>query len=203
MAKEINKLGIVAVVVLGLALLNLGVTFNKISGLATDSGTANLTIESTVNVNFTTDNIDWGSGVVVTGQTFAVLDTKTGSVKNGNWTDNSAGLVLENIGNVNVSLDILAGKTNATFIGGTNPDYEWRFENSEAGSCLNSSGGTYAVPNDTFYDVNTTSGGTRVCGIFGFLNSADQLTIHFNVTVPYNAPTGAKGDIITATATAV
>lgn len=208
--KTTNILMFIAVITVVFAAISLAVTINKIgdfkalTGFATDTGTANLTIESLASINFTTDNIDWGSGMVDTEETLAYLDTKDNSVTNGNWTATGTGLILENIGNVNVSIDIKAGKTAATFLGGTSPDYEWRFEDSlEAGSCLNSTGGTDALPLDTFYDVNTTSPGTRVCEIFQFVDGTDSIKIHLNLSVPYNAITGARGDIITATATAI
>ncbi len=207
--KLTDLLMVVAIVAVAFATINLIITINKIgdikilTGFATDTGTANLTIESLASINFTTDNIDWGSGIVDTGETLAYLDTKSNSVTHGNWTATGTGLILENIGNINVSLDIKAGKTAATFLGGTSPGYKWRFEDSlEAGSCLNSTGGTDALPLDAFYDVNTTSPGTRVCEIFQFADGTDSLKIHLNLSVPYNAIIGARGDIITATATA-
>ena len=138
-----NFLLIIAVIAVGIALVNLSVTIMKVgdirelTGFATEAGTANLTIESYAAVNFTTDNIDWGSGTVDTegGKDKAYLDTKTGTVTDGNWTANSAGLVLENIGNINVTLDVKAGKSAASFIGGTSPNYTWMFNELESGSC--------------------------------------------------------------------
>lgn len=206
--KLTDLLMIVAVIAVVFASVNLMITVNKIkdikslTGFVASIGTANLTIETSANVNFTTNNIDWGSGMVDVGETLAYLDTKAGTVTNGNWTANAGGFVLENIGNVNVSLDIKAGKSAATFVGGTSPDYEWLFENNESVSCQNSTGGADGIPLDAMYDVNTTGDGTRVCDVFQYLNSNNTINIHINLTIPYNSLKGAKGDIITATATA-
>jgi len=194
---ENKVLMVLAVVAVGVALANAVVTYNKvsdISGAVVDTGYANLSIESFANINFTTDTIDWGSGVVDTGQTEAYLDTKAGTVTNGNWTTNSDGLVLENIGNVNVSLVMAAGKTAADFVGGTNPDYDWLFEEIGSGSCVNSS------TIGTFQDTNSSF---TVCDVFAYEDAKDDLKIHINLTVPYNSKTGAQSDTITATATAV
>jgi len=201
MDKYENMLMLVAIVAAGIALVNLSVTINKVgdinelTGHATDTGTANLTIEATASINFTTDNIDWGSGTVDTtgGATAAYLDTKTGTVTDGNWTANSAGLIIENIGNVNVTLELQAGKNAATFIGGTSPSYDWLIENVAGGSCVN------PTPS-TFKTVNSSEAET-ICDPLIFNDLTDDVRIHFNVTVPYDAKPEAKGDIITATAT--
>ena len=161
-------------------------------------GTANLTVESITEINFTTNNIDWGSGAVTSGQSSATLNTAgdAANVTNGNWTGNTAGLVIENIGNVNVSLNISAGKTATTLLGGLSPTYEYNFSNIEANSC---SGGTTAL--NEFTSANTSV--LRVCGIFDFSDDSDRIRIDIKLVVPSDSKTGAIGDIITATATAV
>ncbi|MDP3881249.1 MAG: hypothetical protein Q8Q31_00005, partial [Nanoarchaeota archaeon] len=58
----------------------------------TTSGIINLSIQSGLVINFTTDLIDWGSGRVDIGANNATLDTSRNStdtkVLNGNWTGN-------------------------------------------------------------------------------------------------------------------
>ncbi len=177
--------------------------FFKITGKAI--GTANLTIESVTNINFTTNNINWGSGSVSSGQASATLNTAAGAnnVTNGNWTGNTAGLVIANIGNNNVSIDLKTGKTNATLLGGTTPDYEYNVTNVESGSCLNSTGGTDGLSLGSFSDVNTTDPGTRVCGRFRYATASNTIRIDIKLIIPSDSVTGAVGDIITATATGV
>ena len=173
--------------------------FGSFSGFATSTGTANLSIESAATINFSTSNIDWGSGRVNIGQTVAQLTTmETGNVTNGNWTlQTPGGFRIINMGNVNVTLDLLAGKTAATFIGGTSPGYQWNVSSFETGSCDDN-----ATTLSVWTNVNTTSPGTRYCGNFTFYDSIDSIRIDINITIPYDALSGAKSDTLTATATA-
>ncbi|MBS3089889.1 hypothetical protein J4461_03365 [Candidatus Pacearchaeota archaeon] len=85
------------------------------TGFVTEFATINLSVESSLAINFSTDIINWGSGRVVVGADNATLNTagvNTGgsnpSQRNGNWTNNTAGLVLENIGNalMNISINV-------------------------------------------------------------------------------------------------
>ena len=197
--KRNDFLFIFAVVVIFLALANIAFTINRINitGHATGTGTANLTVGNWTAVNFTTSIINWGSGVVQAGQLNATLDTSVGTVTNGNWTANNAGLILENIGNVNVTIDIKTGKTAATFLGGTAPQYLLNFTNNKTGSCYNQTN----VALGFWTAVNTSDPGTRVCNNFTFYNSSDAIRIDIKIAVPYDSLTGALSDVITATAT--
>ena len=196
--KRNDFLFVFAVVVIVLALMNIAFTINKINitGHATGTGTANLTVGNWTAVNFTTSVVNWGSGVVQSGQLNATLNT-LGEGANGNWTNVTAGLILENIGNVNVTIDIKTGKTAAAFLGGTNPQYLLNFTNNKTGSCYNQTN----VALGFWYAVNTTDPGTRVCNNFTFYNSSDAIRIDIKLGVPYDSLTGALSDVITATAT--
>ena len=203
---EDNSVMVVAVLAVIASLAAAGVSYYsavsvvpKISGYAT--GTANLTIETSAVINFSDALINWQSGRVNVNKDKAFLDTYAGSVVDGNWTVENTGLKIENIGNVNVTLALTAGKSATTFIGGTSPAYKWRVNNSEAGSCVNATNSTYGW--EGFADVNTTTGGTRFCSLFQFLTSTNSVRIDINLTVPYDSTKGALGDIITATATAI
>ena len=83
-------------------------TFKKtwITGFGT-GGTINFTVESTVSINFTIDNINFSSGRVNFDVSRAELLTTgpTGTVTGGNWTAD-VGFYVVNIGNTNVSVDI-------------------------------------------------------------------------------------------------
>ena len=195
---------IVAVVAAGFTYFSI-VNLVTIVGRATDTGTTNLTVESSIAVNFTTAAINWSDGLVDVGQSNATLNTTgAGSVANGNWTSQT-GLILENIGNLNLSLNISGGKSAVDFLGGTNPLYRWNFSVTEANACLNETGqdGTNGTgggqgPLQSFYDVNTTIA-NRICDVFQFIDTADELRIDFLLQVPSDAPTGSKTDTITAT----
>ena len=176
-----------------------------LTGFAT-GGTVNFTVESIVSINFTNDTINFGSGRVNIGSTRAELLTTgpTGTITNGNWTADT-GFIVENIGNINVTVDIASGKTPATFVGGTNPGYLWNvtaFNAANVGAtCLNNSGGVQAGGGvhelGFFYTVNTS--GVRFCANFSFVDAFDTLRIDFNITVPEDSTKGALSDSITMT----
>ena len=193
---------IISLLATGLTYMSITNLISKISGLVTSTGQANLTVESAANINFTTNFISWGSGRVSAGADSAELRTFADNVSNGNWSLTTAGgLRIQNIGNVNVSLNLTAGKSAAAFIGGTSPGYQWNVSNLEASSCLNSTGGTGALSLGTFSATSTTT--TNFCGIFQFVDSADTVRIDLNLTIPSDSLTGALTDTITALAVAV
>ena len=204
-------LGVLAVVVVVASLFSVGLfylsarsLFGAISGYVTSTGEANLTVESSAQINFTTAAINWGSGRVNSGASFAYLTTLgTNNVSGGNWTLATAGgLRILNLGNVNVSLNLSGTKTAAQMIGGTSPAFTWNVSDLEAGSCLNSTGGTLNMPNlGAWGNVNTSA--ATFCGRFLFADSTDTIRIDFNLTIPSDSITGAIGDTITATALAV
>lgn len=189
---------VIAVIAVVFSFINLVfvLTGTDITGRATDQGYANLTVSSLTSINFTVKDINWGSGMITQGQTIATLDSE-GTVGNGNWTTVSNGLVLENIGNTNVTLDLQTGKSAATFIGGTAPTYEWKVSDNEVGSCA---GG--AIPLSTYATVNNSAVG-RACAHFGYLQLHNQVEIDINITIPEDSLKGALTDTITATATGV
>ena len=156
--------------------------------------TVNLTVESSAEINFTTNNIDFGSGRVTAPNFNATLQSQlSGAATNGNWTQPGNGLVLKNIGNANVSITLSAGKTAAQFIGGTGPQYQWNVTNSVAGSCATANG-CY-----TFGTFVATNSSNQVCDRLQ-PGSANALRIDVKLVVPADSYTGALGDIITATA---
>ena len=171
----------------------------------TDIATVNLTVESNLAINFSTDNINWGSGRVIVGADNATLNTagnSTGgtpvSQRNGNWTNNTAGLVLENIGNALMNISINVTKNATTLLGGTNPVYKLNFSEAEAGSCRKFAIG---LTNGSFYDVNATfinATGYKICESLNFSESTNSLGIDVFLQVPRDSITGSLSDTITA-----
>lgn len=202
-SRTVLIVAIIAVVLSFFSALVVFVNFGQFSQTGyVSQGDTNLTITASATINFTTASIDWGEGQIDFGQTFAILSSR-GWIENGNWTNVTEGFVIENIGNTNVSLNVSVGKTAAQFIGGTNPGYGWYFDNSTEGqSCYNSSGtGSVGLTLESWFDASTTT--TEVCSIFRYESANDEVEIDINVTIPENAPTGAKGDILTATVVAL
>lgn len=169
-----------------------------ITGFVSDTGTINLSVITSADINFTTDNINFSSGQVMTGFTRAQLITTGLNNTNGTWRNVTQGFILENIGNVNVTLDLASSKTAAQFIGGTSPIYQFNITNSEPASCFMNQ--TQVSFNNTWYDFNTTSPGTRVCTNFSYIDTLDQIRIDVRLVIPYDSLTGNLGDIVTATA---
>jgi len=207
MRQKINRvIFILTIIAAALAILNVSLILTKspslisLTGFATSTGTVNVSIEAVVSINFTTSHINWSYGQVTSGQTSATLMTDGPSVSNGNWsTTGVSGLVLENIGNVNVSLKVGAGKTALELLGGTDPIYQWNFTEvvGEEGGCTNHTDTNLSL---TYYDANASIG---VCEVFNYLNDKDSIRIDFKLVIPYNSLTGIREDTITATATAI
>ena len=200
MDKNNSLLTIIAIIAVGLALTNLGITINKvgdireITGFATAGGTANLSIITLASVSFNVSNIDWGAGSVDEGPSFATMDSE-GAVIDGNWTAVSQGLMLRNDGNCNVTFTLTGSNVAASFIGGTSPAYDIKLTDNETGACAS------GLNSLTSY-TNVTGPGSpqTACTNMSFEDSRDALDIDVNITIPEDALSGAKGSVLTATA---
>jgi len=195
--KTINILMVIAVISVTLMAINLIIQFDevkKLTGFATDTGTANLTIASQASVEFTTSVINWGTGAVDELPTYATINSEN-TVTDGNWTQVNQALVLQNDGNSNVSVT-LTTSTAATFIGGVGPWYQLKVSNTESNSC------------DTAHLIlsaytNTTGAAQDACTNFRYYDAQDTIDIDVELRIPEDATPGAKGAIITATATPI
>jgi hypothetical protein len=206
-----NLITSIAVVAVLVSFVGAGFTYYTVNeyrdawltGFATNTGDINLTVESAALINFTIDNINWGSGQVDAGQDNATLNTCCGgSVVDGNWTTVSDGFEVRNIGNVNLTLNLRTGLDAEGFIGGTaggGPIYQYNVTNVKADSCT--APGTFTL--GTFNNVNTTSPGTRVCDNFQFADASDTIRIDIRLVVPSDSRTGALSDTMTATVSSV
>jgi hypothetical protein len=164
-------------------------------------GYVNVSITTTLAIEVIQEDVDFGEGAVSPGQPNATLYTNQDNPAtqvNGNWTlPNAYALEVMNTGNINCSLGISSSKTANSFLGGTNPEYQWKVSDKEAGSC--SGGLTHGV----WSDVNSSA---TACGHFSPINATDEIFIDFRLVVPYDAnPTDSlvhKTDIITIVASA-
>ncbi len=196
---ENNLLMIVAIVAVGVALINLGITINKIgdireiTGYATGIGEANVTIISAASVAFITSSVNWGYGRVNETPIYAYMDTE-GNVVDGNWTPVTQGLTLQNDGNCNVTFNI-STDTAATFIGGTGPWYQIKLSNNESNSC----GGVNSLSTYT----NTTGTVQQACDNFSYATNSRAVDIDINITIPEDAVAEAKGTLLTVIANCI
>ena len=179
-----------------------------ITGAATDTseGSISLTISAITEVNFTTASIAWGTGAVDVGANACDIDSDGETGSNNNCTSDpfdsvTTGLVLENVGNKNVTLNISCGKTAASLLGGTGPSYSWNVTESDTDSC---SGGLHR---STVSDTNVsftacTSTQTYVCNETGsgflFNDTKDEFTFHIRLHIPSDSVSGVLTDTITA-----
>jgi hypothetical protein len=182
----------------------------RASGFASvDTGTANLTILSKIDINFTVWEVNWGTGYVnvTDGEVNATLNTE-GVMEGTGWDHVTQGLVLESLSNQNVTINLTSSNDALGFID-TDSDhgstYMWKITEEESGSCgsngvpgsdLNSSLLTYK----TVANVATYPDGVIICDNFYWGQSANELLIDIEVNVSADALPGERGSIITATA---
>lgn len=202
--KTDNVLMTIAVIALVVSVVGMGITYNYfaefeewITGYGV-VGNINLTVETLAAINFSATNISFGSGQVDAGQSSAGLVSSNGSISNGNWTAVTNGMIIENVGNLNVTLNITAGSNAATFIGGISgggPVYEWNITNGdgEANSC----NGTTGLTLGAFETVSTDT--RAVCDAFNFQDAQDTIRIDVYLVIPDDATIGERTDVITAT----
>ena len=198
-------------------------SLNRISGLesltgawesgTTTRGSVNLTILSSVNINFTQDRVNFGSGYVTLDSVACYLETSKANSGCTSFTDGAGvrPLLLENQGNANVRLNLSNLNYSQSFIGGTNPGYAWNWNDPENDATQNTC--TQAAPTnigaeDTFTNISVVGEKLNVssmlCSMFNATDSNDLLNISFKLLVPSNAiaETG-KADTWTATAVAI
>ena len=209
--KTDNLLLIVAVIAVVISIVSAGITYNYITSLRNrltgfaSYGMINLTIEESAAINFTDNMLNWSSGRVSDGYDSALLDTTNdtdANVTGGNWTGVTHGLIVENIGNKNVSFFLKSTEDNESMIGGAadgGPLLRWKVTiNDTEASCNFSGGGTV---NNTWADVNKSGAdpGTQFCDQFYFESNRDQLEIDFFLKIPQDSLTGDRGSTIIAT----
>jgi len=175
-------------------------SFRKImTGFATETGTINLTVQTTASVNFTIDNVNFGAGAVDAGETFAVItthpaaDTETNCSQNNcsaNPWDMPDNFVIENIGTVNVSSNVSFSKDAAGLLGAssTNPEFQFAMAENETGSCP----GTLSATSWT----DATTSQQAVCDNFGFLDSKDTLNMSIRIKIPMDSEKGNLSAIV-------
>ena len=205
--KTDNVLLVVAVIAVIVSIVGAGITYsylaafrNTVTGLATSGGWVNLSVESKIAINFTFNSINWSNGSVNDGKNYAVLDTSNQSspnVTDGSWKGNNAGLVIQNIGNRNVTLKLKASSNDTAFVGGTaggGPQYKWKVKSNYTSSCRFNDTTYY---NNKWTNVNTSD--QLFCDYFDYVDGVDEVRIDFWVRIPSDSLTGDRGNTITAT----
>ncbi len=231
--KALMVVAVLAVIISAIGIITNLVFLGNIKTFAgrasSDIGNATLTIQQTANIEFTNDLVNWSVGAVANGFSYANLTTNAsidgsncgGSIYCNNtgsdgFRNVSRGLVIENVGNSNVSLTLQSTKDASTFIAGTNPVFQWAFDevasdgDGESGACQAGGTnpnwpGTTADGQSGSYQTVTTSS-VLVCSNFTHLDDAfgsDEVEIDLSVHVPIDSPPEQKLTIITATASVI
>ncbi|MBR9706254.1 hypothetical protein GOV14_04415 [Candidatus Pacearchaeota archaeon] len=203
---ENRTLYILAFLAVSVAVINLSVTYLKINDFreafsgfaASDTGTINITVLGSVNINFIRNAIDWGTGVVYTNNSNpnATLTTRgngQGLVVGGNWSSSGVyGLIIANNGSVNVTLNLSTDK-NHTDLFGVAPSglsaLQWNITDKDSGSCA---GGNLAL--NTFYDVNKTVS-EIACTQLGSASSKNEIFLDFYIMIPADYDAAAKANL--------
>jgi hypothetical protein len=193
---------IVAYVAIAVIFVSLFVIGLRLTGYAIEStGVVNVTINQLASINFTTDFINFGNGSVNGGSSTAILESNDTGAIGGTWNWTAPQhFILENVGNVNVILNLKTDQDAITFLGGTSPAYQYAVRDSEVASCT-----TGTINFDQWYDVNASisGSGTQICNSFTFTDSHDLITIDVKLVIPSDSSAGNLTDIFTATATAL
>ncbi len=176
-----------------------------ITGMAINTtGSINLTVASTIEVNLTDKIINFGSGYVAGGINCSVNSEGTSSgACMGSWLSVIDNLTLENIGNLDVQIDMSVDK-NATQLLGTNSVQVTNFS-IKVKSPENACGGAFNLTSYTTIGENFKSDpGSKICDSSNKLQSeinSDELEFVVWLNIPENATTGALGARINITAT--
>lgn len=210
-----NKVLIVLLsVTMALILFSLAVSFtsNGITGMATtQTGRVNITVSSTLEINFTNSAVDFGGGAVHTGNDTCLLGTnRTTAPGCSRWGPKPLGLVLENIGNTYARVNVTNTNYSSSFFAGTDSNkagYAIILKTPEdnATTCqgIGPAGSIILAANHTWHNITEALNATNMlCATLNFSDLADTLQIDFLFAIPNTTNFGAQSDTWTATAKA-
>jgi hypothetical protein len=191
--KSTEAITYTSIAVIAISLFFIG---TELTGFATGNATGivNISIGDTAEINFTTSILDFGSGVVTPGETAIVDSEGTNTSWSGNATTGE--LVLENVGNTNITLQLMTDKSPSDFLGGAAPTFQAKVANQSGntGACT----GTNIF--SSYANINTTI--QSACGtFFGYEAALDEIIIDFSMNISDDAE-GVKIMTITAIGTA-
>ena len=203
-----NKfLVILLVITIVITLIGTWYSIDKINKLTWISGRdvfgfVNVTISNQTTINVTATNCNFGTGHVTAPNAYATLassdDLTSASPQctdvdiKANWTNTTTYdpdcMVVRNDGNIDLKINMSAGKDAAGMIGGNSPEYKVWSEDKEAASCTGETGYGSRV------DVSTAN--ITLCTALKPDNATDEIYVGCYLKVPDNAY-GTKGDIWT------
>jgi hypothetical protein len=175
--------------------------FPVITGMASDTGTADVEIEETSSIVFTVSAIDFGTGHTNGSQASTCSlwsDSGGGGYTAADICVNFTGsgynsLQLQNDGNMNLSVNLSVSNDGSTLIGGSGPMFRFMGEESGGNPCV----GTLQT---AWTELVTGASGTSFCDEWDAAD-ANTIYVHLNLTIPVDASQGVTQSTITAEGT--
>ena len=185
----------VAILVIIVSLGSLGMQITGHSTV-TDEAIVNVTVSSSAAINFTVDLVEFGTGSVNNGTLGSTLETGQTPI-GGTWSAEPAALTLENIGNVNLTLNISASEAADDYLGGKDPLFQYKVTDaaSNTGACVGN--GASAYKNFT----TTAASAVLACNPLQFDDDKDEIDVNIKLYIPSDSVTGTHTATITATGT--
>ncbi|MBW2968351.1 hypothetical protein KY362_07765 [Candidatus Woesearchaeota archaeon] len=202
-------LGISVIISLGGMLVFLSKGGDEITGAAmSPTALARINITTRASINWTVYFVDWGTGYVNETAQFCILNTEGENNPDNcsNFTTVYEGLRLENDGNRVVSVNLTSNVTGDTFLGGTEPYFQWKMGENESNVCGNPQGNNClinvtALQYTTYTNVSVSP--VEICKCMNFRNQNDTINVELAVKVPSDSYTGVREATITAWATVI
>ena len=209
---------LIALISLTMALMvfSFAITLNNrgldsLTGKAVATGTVNITIGPTLEINFTNNALDFGYGYVSPGNDSCVFGTNI-TTQNGCSVlqSKTIGLLLENTGNVYMRVNLTNTNYSSSFFAGTDSSkagYAIRITTPKANSTtcqgIGPQGSIVVAANQTWYNITQTlNASNMLCATLNFSDLADFVQLDFMFSIPNTTNMGAQADVWTATATA-
>jgi hypothetical protein len=202
-----RTLVVIIVATLFIALFGSVATMNKFGGFSgltgawggpasTVYGSANLTIESNLEINFSDDVANFGTGYICSGYDSATIGTDGTNTTSSNcgWSLPN-GLILENVGNKKAAIIITNTNYSNSLLGGTKSGYAWKWETPETAgaanknvTCSSGSNATLISAFGAFVNITTVyDGNSTLCDMFNFTDASDKINISFKFHIDQTA----------------
>jgi hypothetical protein len=193
----VNKiLYFLVLVVIIISIINITVTFMKFSefkesmtGYAANLGYVNISIFSSVIINVSQDKTFWGNGVVnasfSNNATLMTNKNESGIVIGGNWSNNVQALVLQNLGSVNVSLNITSDYDNTDYLIGCSQQrkqFMYSFSNKDSYAC------NYSLQTQEFVWYNVSKEQRIICDKLRFGSDYREIFIDSLIMIADDCP---------------
>lgn len=147
----------------------------QVTGAAT-TGNVSVQIDQDSSINVTATSIDFGQGSITGGSSYAILDSDADNNQFWSGSDIQEYLTIENAGNIDLNISFTSTHDASTFIGGTNPEFNYTSINDESSSCASG-----LVSEGT---VSTGGADLDVCGNLSSAAASDTINVSIRLYIP-------------------